>query len=414
MRRFPGFCKTLAITLAAVGVVGPGCDQPSAFQTMPPRRVTVQKPLVQSVPIYLEENGETESVDQAMVKARVRGLLTEVPQASEDVTKGTVLFVIEKKEYIAALNSAKALVAAAKADKRSAEAAVDVAQARITATDAAIKVAQAEFKRLDSLLKQKAISQSEWDSARANLDTATAAGEGSLAAKTLAEADVNTAEAALEKANADLEQAQLNLDWTDVVAPIDGRITQPLVKQGNMVENGTELIEITRNNPIWANFNISERFLLNLDRQAGAQRKVKPNTIPVSLKRSGDPDFLFEGFLDYVGPRVDQDTGTLQLRAIFDNDDPDKMLLPGLFVRVRVQIDTYEDARLIPERAVSRDPAGTFVYLVDQDNKAIRRNVVVGAKYQDMLVIESGIEPSDEVIVDGIQRVQPGVEVDPG
>ncbi len=146
-----------------------------------------------------------------------------------------------------------------------------------------------------------------------------------------------------------------------------------MVKRGNLVENGTPLIEIIKNDPIWANFTISERLLLDLERESkrNAGDSIDPASVKVQLQRSGDVDFPFEGHLDYIDPKVDQDTGTLQLRAAFDNPEGrGTLLLPGLFVRVRVQIGQYEDAILIPERAISRDQVGTFVYVVDKDRKA--------------------------------------------
>jgi RND family efflux transporter MFP subunit len=167
---------------------------------------------------------------------------------------------------------------------------------------------------------------------------------------------------------------------------------------------------------MWANFNISERFLLNLEREPKRHRdnSIDLTDIKVQLQRSGDVGFPFDGHLDFYEPKVDQDTGTLQLRAVFDNKpDQKSRLLPGLFVRVRVQIGQYEDALLIPERAIGRDQAGTFVYVVGNDNKAARKNVKLGTKQNDLIVIQSGLDQSDSVIVDGIQRVRPGIEVDP-
>ena len=146
-----------------------------------------------------------------------------------------------------------------------------------------------------------------------------------------------------------------------------------MVKRGNLVENGTPLIEIVRNDPIWANFTISERFLLDFERESRRQadNSIDPTNVKVQLQRSGDTGFPFEGHLDYYDPKIDQNTGTLQLRAVFENThDRGSILLPGLFVRVRVEIGQYENALLIPERAIGRDQAGTFVYVVDKRKKS--------------------------------------------
>ena len=169
-----------------------------------------------------------------------------------------------------------------------------------------------------------------------------------------------------------------------------------MVKRGNLVENGTPLIEIVKNDPIWANFNISERFLLDFERASNRNEdnRIDPTNVKVQLQRSGDTGFPFEGHLDYYDPKIDQDTGTLQLRAVFDNKPANgSILLPGLFVRVRVQIGQYENALLIPERAIGRDQVGAFVYVVGEDNKAVRKNVKLGTKHEDMMVIEAGLDP---------------------
>ena len=391
-----------------------GCDKPADYQQAPPTKVTVATPVIKTVPIYLEENGQTEAVEQALVRARVRGIIEEIPEETEEsleVKKGDQLFLIQQDEFIVAVNSAKASVAAASAALETANANVKVEEAGVTSAKAAYKVSKAEFDRLALLLKQNAIAQSEYDAAEATMET-TQAGINAASAQTASsKAKVSEAQATLDKAKAELVQKELELSWTTVEAPIDGRVTRTLVKVGNLVKDGDELTEIVSNKKVWANFNISERFLLSLERDADSERPFKPNTIPVALKRSGDPDFIFHGFLDYADPVVDQDTGTLLLRAIFDNTDPSKFLLPGLFVRVRVEIGTYDDATLIPERAINRDSAGTYVYVVE-DSKAVRKNVVLGGKYDGMVVIESGLTKDSRVVVDGIQMLRSGSEVD--
>ena len=398
-----------------------GCEKPISYEQAPPTQVTVAVPVIKTVPIYLEENGQTEAVEEAMVRARVRGIIEKIPEETEEsleVEKGEQLFLIQQDEFIAAVNSAKASVAAAAASLQTAKAKVSVAQAGITTADADLAVATSEFTRLDSLFKQNAIARSELDTASAKLKTANASVDAANAEEMSAKAGVSEAKAALDKANADLAQKELELSWTEVEAPINGRVTRTMVKIGNLVQNGDPLIEIVSADKVWANFNISERFLLNLERESDknkneeGERRFKPNTIPVSLKRNGDPDFIFHGFMDYADPVVDQDTGTLLLRAIFENSDPDKFLLPGLFVRVRVEIGTYDDAILIPEKAVNRDSAGAYVYVVNQESKADRKNIVLGGKYDDMIVVESGLEKTDRVVIDGIQMLRPGSEVD--
>lgn len=395
-----------------------GCKPESAYQTPPPPKVTIAKPNVDNVPIFLIENGQTEAVEQAVVQAQVRGILQEIKfEPNDEVTEGTPLFLIEQQEYAAAVESAKATLSSARAALKTAQAAIDVADAKISAADAAIKVSEAEFNRMENLKTSNAVSQSEYDAAKAQLDVSKAAMLGEQAEKKAKEADVANAQAQVEKAIADLAQADLDLTRTVVVAPIGGRITRTIVKRGNLVDNGSDLVEIVKNDPIWANFNISERFLLTLENnyERHADETINPKNVKVELQRSGDVGFPFQGHLDYYDPKINQNTGTLQLRAIFDNKpNADGNLLPGMFVRVRIQIGALENALLIPERAVSRDEAGTFVYIVDNENKAVRKNVQLGPKQEERVAVEAGLEQGDSVIIDGIQRVRPGAEVDPG
>jgi RND family efflux transporter MFP subunit len=403
--------------IAFVLVIYTGCQSKTAYQAPPPPKVTVVNPMVKTVPLFLEENGQTEAVGQAVVRARVPGILKEIKfQPDSEVSEGTLLFQIEKDEYLAAVESARASVSSAKAALGSAQAAIGVANAKIDSADAAKKVSQAEFDRKKILFDDKAISQSEYDSAVAERDSALAAEKGAQADKVAKETEINNAEAQIEKAQADLKNKQLDLDRTTIMAPISGRLTKTSVKLGNLVKSGEPLVEIVRRDPIWANFNVSERFLLDFQRANATKddERINPKDVKVELQRSGDIGFPFKGTLDYVAPKIDQDTGTLQMRAVFDNPEAKALtLVPGLFVRVRVQIGVYENALLIPERATARDQVGTFVFVVGDDKKAIRKNVKVGTKQDDMVVITSGLSPDDSVIVAGLQRVRLGVEVDP-
>ncbi len=419
----------LTIGLIVCGlVIQTGCKPESAYQAPGPPRVVAVKPEIDTVPIFLEENGQTEAVEQAVVLARVRGILQEIKfkpdsevtegtpgTTDEPGTPGTLLFQIEKQEYEAIVRSRDATVKSAKAELASANAAIGIAQASIDTAKAEIDVATAELGRISKLKENDAVSQSEFDAALANVARAKAALKGAEADQVAKNADITNAEAKVAKALADLANAQLDLDRTDIFAPISGRVTKAMVKRGSMVENGTPLVEIVKDNPIWANFSINERFLLKLERESNrADGERDLSKIRVQLQRSGDVGFPFEGHLDYADPKIDQDTGTLQLRAVFENPRGKSNLRPGLFVRVRVQIGQYDTALLIPERAIGRDQVGSFVYVVDSENKAVRKNVMLGVKHKGKIVIESGLDPGDSVIVDGIQRVRAGIDVNPG
>lgn len=253
-----------------------GCAPSNAYQPPPPAKVTVATPIRRDVTIYLEETGTTEAVDLAEVRARVRGFLDDIKfEAGTDVEEGQVLYQIEKTQYAAA-------VAAAKAD--------------LAAQQVELEKAQIEFNRQDSLFKQDATAETALVSARAARDEA---------------------KAAIEASQANLDQAQLNLSYTDVVAPITGRVGKTLVKQGNLVDGGeaTHLTTVIKYDPIYANFNINESQLLTLMKTAqemensGDKYKSK-----LYLRRQTDIGFPFEGQFEYADLAVDQSTGTFMIR----------------------------------------------------------------------------------------------------
>ncbi len=393
----------LSVTLAAVGC-GVGAPD-NTYQEPPPPEVTVAKPIQKTVEIFVEENGETEVVDRAEVRARVRGFLEEVNFIpGQKVTKDENLYVIQRSEYQAAVNSAKAALSAA-------EGAVKVSESQIGVVDVELTRAKLEFDRYKALLEREAASQSQFDEALANRDAAAAQLE---AAKSAAEA----AKADRDRAEADLAQAQLDLDYTLVTAPISGRVTKTEIKVGNLIENGDLLATVVDRDQIYANFNVSDRTLLRLQKAAqemGVRDERDEDSyrgMKAYLRRDIDEGFPFEGELDYVDQEgVDQATGTFAMRAIFDN--PDGLILPGLFIRVRVPIGEITDALVIPEQSLFRDQMGSFVLAVDSDKKIVRKNVTPGQIDAGTVVIEKGIGPDDLILIEGGQRARPGIIVTP-
>lgn len=374
----------------------------NTYQPPPPPKVTVAKPVQQAVTLYVEENGETEVVERAEVRARVRGFLQEIKfEPGQEVQEEDVLYVIEQSEYQAALNSANAQF-------ESAGAAMQVAEAQVGVVNVELTRAELDFKRFEALLAKDAATKSQYDVALAARDAA----QATLAAAT---AQAAAAKADRDRAAADVERAQLDLDYTLVKAPISGRITKTELKRGNLIENGTLLATVVDRRRMYANFNLNDRALLRLQQAthaAGEKADERYRQAPVFLRRELDEGYPFEGQLNYVDQEgVDQATGTFALRAIFEN--PDGRILPGLFVRVRVPIGRREGALLVPERGVFRDQTGSFVLTVDADNKVERRPVSTGPSYDGMVVLESGISPDERVLLDGGQRARPGIEVDP-
>lgn len=394
---------------------GSGCQEPNVYQPPPPPNVTVAKPVQHSVDFFLEENGETEAVGRSEVRARVQGFLEEIKfEPGNKVEAGDILYVIEKDEYLAVRDGAKAELAAANAALNAATASINVTKADLVVADVTIEASESEFRRQDQLYKEKVVSQSVWEEAKAIRDGALASRQQAVAAIDAAIANKQTAAAGVTKAAATLQQANLELSYTDVKALISGRITNTQVKLGNLVESGTHLTTIIQRESIWANFNINERHLLSLvngkSEEEGEKKEKEYKNMKAFLQRAGDDGFPFEGHLDYIDQEgVDQGTGTLKLRAVFEN--PDNKLFPGLFVRVRVPIGVLKNALLIPEKSIGRDQSGTFLLVLDDQDAVVRKNVTLGPKYGELVVIEKGIESNDSVIIDGIQRARPGSQV---
>lgn len=398
----------------ALLLIGLGCTTPNEFQPPPPPSVTVAKPIVQDVTIFLEENGQTEAADRAEVRARIQGFLEQMKfRPGSEVKEKDVLYVIEQRQYLATLDSAKASFLGAKAAYFAAKAEVEVANASLNSANADLNVKELDLKRADELLPSGAITQSEYDNMKAQRDSAIATRDAAKASQMLTASQVEQAKAEVKKAEANVQQAEINVDYTEVKAPIAGRITRTDVTRGNLVQNGTLLATVVSKDTIWANFSVSERDFLALQRADEKPADFDVTSVKVFLQRAGDEGYPYEGYMDYVDPEVDQGTGTLGIRAVFKQSEDTPLLVPGLFVRVRVPIATLKDAVLVPEVAVGRDQVGPYVMIVNSENTVERRNVELGNKESDMIVVRKGLTPDDSVIVVGLQRARPGAKVAP-
>lgn len=393
-----------AFLLLGFTLVGCGSGVPdNTYQEPPPPSVTVTYPVQQDVTMYIEENGITEAVQRAEVRARVDGFLEEIHfQPADFVTKGDVLCIIDPREYEAAVRSAKAAV-------ESAIAAVQVANAQIGVAEVEVTRADLDFKRYTDLFEKGAATKQERDESKAALDAAMANQKATEAAKNAAEADK-------AKAEANLSQAELDLSYTQVTAPISGRITKSATKEGNLVQDGTVLASIVDVSNVYANFSVSEREALRLRESQQAEHgprkngEVRYRNHPTFLKREIDSDFRFEGTLNYADEEgIDPATGTFGLRSTFDNSNGD--IVPGLFVRVRVPVGKVENALLIPERAVARDQRGSFVLVVNEQEQVERQSIETGQQLDGMIVVETGLNQADRVILEGGQRARPGTKV---
>jgi RND family efflux transporter MFP subunit len=344
------------------------------FVAPPPPKVSVALPVQQTVTLYLEATGNTAAVNTVKLVARVQGYLQEIKyQDGATMKKGTPLFVIEPQPYKVKLEQAQAAEEGAKATLINAE---------------------AEFTRQQELQAKDVSTQANLDRARANRDTARA---------NVLQAQANT------------ESAEINFGYTTVSAPFDGVVTARKVSVGELVggDQPNQLASIVQLDPIWVWFNLSERDVQRV-RAAMAERGVTAadfvNKVPVEVGLQTETGYPHKGVLDYAAPDVNQSTGTLQVRGIFENAK--QALLPGYFVRVRVPTRP-QPALLVPEVAVGSDQAGRYVLTVNSDNVVEQRRVQLGQTVGEMRVVESGLTNDDRVVVSGILDAVPGQKVDP-
>jgi RND family efflux transporter MFP subunit len=358
-----------------------GCDDPNTFVEPPAPKVTIAEPLVQDVTDYLEFTGTTESSAAVEVRARVAGVLESMNfEPGTDIEAGDILFVIDRDVYEAEVQGADAALAQAVAGS-------DLATATLA------RVQQAG----------EAVSQTQVE------ETA---------------AQARTAEAKILASKAELRQAEINLSYTDVEAPISGRVGRNLVDVGNLVGEGeaTVLTDVTAYDPMYVYFNMNERDLLRvlgMFRERAAEKSLDSKDtaaeaeILVDLALADEEGYPHQGVLDYTDSSVDPATGTITLRGTFPNEEWPPTLIPGLFARVRMPIAERADLPLVTERAIGSDQSGQYVLVVNQENVVEKRNVRLGQLIDGLRVIEDGVESGERIVVNGIQRARPGATIDP-
>jgi len=369
----PSFASPCLQIIVASTLLLAACGQENRYVAPPPPRVTVAVPVQQSVTRYLEATGNTAAVNSADLVARVSGFIQEINyQDGALVKKGTLLFTIEPEPYKVKLEQAQAAEVGARS---------------------ALKQAQAAFERQAELVGRQAATQANYDQALATRD-------GSQS--TLTQAEANT------------RLAALNFEYAHVTAPFDGIVTARQVSAGQFVGTSpTVLATIIQLDPIYVNFNVSEQDVLRV-RADMARRGLTPEDlkkIPVEVGLQSETGYPHRGTLDYASPSVNPSTGTLAVRAVFQNAN--RAMLPGYFVRVRVPVGEPQDAVLVPDSAIGSDQGGRYVLVVDKDDVVEQRKVEIGPRVDELRVIESGLNPPDRVVVAGVLRAIPGQKVDP-
>ena len=363
------------VVLLFLGLAAYGCNGPAQKSAAPPvQDVEVGLPVIRQIVDYVDFTGRTEAMKSIDVRARVSGYLDKVLfREGHEVQEGDVLFLIDPRTYQADYDRAVANLAQAKAH---------------------LNRVESDFQRAETLIKTATISKSDYDLALGNREEAAAL--------------VHVAEAALNT-------SKLNLDFTKVTAPISGQISRQNIDPGTLVmADNTILTTVVSLDPIYAYFDVDEGTTLRFRRllEAGKVKSARDVKSPVYLGLADEGDkYPHEGMINFVDNRLEPSTGTLRLRGMFDNHT--RFLAPGMFVRIRVPIGQTHPAIMAAERAIGSDQGQKFLYVLNDKNQVVYREVQIGAFQNGLRVIESGLAPNERFIINGLQRVQAGDTVAP-
>jgi membrane fusion protein, multidrug efflux system len=361
--------------LGGVVLAGCGHQNQQSMQEAPAPKVTVAAVAQKAVVEWREFTGRTEAVETVEVKPRVSGHIHEVHfQSGELVKKGEVLFKIDPRWHQAEF------------DRREAE----YVQARVR-----LETAEREAKRVDQLLESKAISTEEAEARQSRF---------------------SEAKAGLLAAEAARNFSKLDLEFTEIRSPIDGRVSRALVTQGNFVSgvagNATLLTTIVTVDPVYVYADFDENSLLKFNELLKANQIASEHgRVPVELELANEEGYPHRGYIESLDNRLDTGTGSILLRAVFPNEDGG--ILPGLFARIRVPLSSEYPALLISEGAVGTDQAQKFVLALTSSNTVEYRSVKLGPSINGMRVVRSGVNAGDEIVVNGLQRARPGMPVTP-
>jgi membrane fusion protein, multidrug efflux system len=369
------FCKWAGA--AALFLLAGGCQKSAQPPPVPPPvPVTVSQPAARDIIEWDEYQGRMDAVEMVEVRARVTGYLQSINfKDGAEVRQGDLLFVVDPRPYHADLDRAGA----------------DLQQA-----ETKFELASNDLVRGERLLRARAISAEEADS-RSNAE--------------------RTSAAAIQSARAAVEMAKLNMEYTRVTAPISGRIGRKLITEGNLVNGNqgqaTLLTTIVSLDPIYCYFDADERSIIKYQQLAreGRGDNIRDGKMACELELADETGFPHKGVLDFVDNRVDSATGTLRARGVFAN--PDRILQPGFFTRVRVPGSAKYSALLIPDQAVGADQGQKFVYAVDDQDTVEYKIVDLGPMIDGLRVVRKGLFSNDWVVVNGLMSVRPGAKVNP-
>jgi multidrug efflux system membrane fusion protein len=360
-----------AMALAGLAAFGlSGCDDATGKTAEAPAAggppISAATVVEKTITETQEFSGRLEAIEQVQIRPRVGGFITAINfKPGSQIKKGDVLFVIDPRPYQAEANRAEAAAGSARAKA---------------------DLAKVELVRAEKLLADKAIAQREYDASASSL-------------KQL-DADARAAQA-------QYESAKLNLSYTQVTSPINGRVSKAEITLGNLVDASAVLTSVVSLDQIYASFDGDEDTYL---RVGAAAHQGKPATVKIGL--ANETGFPHEGKLEFVDNQLDPRSGSVRMRATFANTDG--ALVPGLFARVQLAGSTgAKSALLINDRAISTDQNRKFVFVVDKDNKAEYRPVTLGPAIDGLRVVRDGLKPGEKIVVNGLQRVHPGAPITP-
>lgn len=397
-------CGALVVLLAAAAACTKPAAAPAAFER-PPAPVRAADAVAQDVPVYLDEIGRAVARETVWVQSQVGGKVETVSFTDgAELKKGDVLFTIDARPFQARLDAADAALLRARAAHARSRTAVLRPQATLERAQAARDLARSELARIAGLVESNAVSRSDYDAKKSAVAMADA--EVGQAEADLAEAAPEEAEAlaAVKQAEADVAMARLDVEYCTVRAPIDGRAGHRLVDAGNLIEaTGSPLVMVERLDPIYVDFNVTERHL------TAVQRNMAARTLRVEAKLPDEAGDARAGELTFVDNAVQDATGSVKLRATIPNAD--RHFWPGRFVQVRLVLETLKAAVLVPVGAPQISPKGSFVYVVTDAGTAEMRPVVLGQRQGAQIVVVEGIRAGERVIVEGQFAVTPGGKV---
>jgi RND family efflux transporter MFP subunit len=415
-RKIGDLFEVWTVLTAGLIATGVGCSRPSSGATAPAvpdvEVVDVQQ---KDVPIYNEWIGTLDGLVNADIKAQVSGYLLE--QAYKEgtfVQKGQLLFQIDPRPFQAALDQAQGFVAQAQGQSSQAQAQLEQAQAQVAVAEANQRRTQLDVDRYTPLAQQQAITQQDLDNAIQNNSAAKAQVQSATAQVATARAQIMVANAAVQSANAAVETARINLGFTHITSPIDGIPGIAQQQVGALVSPASAVITtVSTLDPIRVYFTVSEQTYLDFHRRYStpATLDAERKQLQLTLILADGTIYPQNGTFSFADRQVDVKTGAIRIAGLFPN--PGNNLRPGQYARIRMSTRTQQGALLVPQRAVIELQGSYQVAIVDSSNKVKVSTVKPGERVDSLWIIDEGLHPGERVVVEGVQKVRQGMQVNP-